>query len=52
MRKMVVVLGFAALALIAAAGAFETSAIQTLVDAISADTAQINPPLMYAGIRG
>jgi hypothetical protein len=51
MRKIVVVLGFAALAM-AAAGAFEISAIQAFADALSADTAQVNPPLMYAGIRG
>jgi hypothetical protein len=50
MRKIVTILGFAALAIVAAAGIFETSA---LLDAISGDaTAQINPPLMYAGIRG
>ncbi len=52
MRKIVTILGFAALAM-AAAGSFEISAIQAFVDAIAAtDAAQINPPLMYAGIRG
>jgi hypothetical protein len=46
----VVVLGFAALAIVAAAGIFETSG---LLDALAGDaTAQVNPPLMYAGIRG
>ena len=50
MRKMGIVLGVAALAIAAAAGIFETSA---LLDAISGDAiAQVNPPLMYAGIRG
>jgi hypothetical protein len=50
MRKIGIVLGFAALAIVAAAGIFE---ISTLFGALSADaTAQVNPPLMYAGIRG
>lgn len=51
MRKIVTILGFAALAM-AAAAALDASAIQAFVDVVSADTAQINPPLMYAGIRG
>ena len=50
MRKIVTILGLAALAIVAAAGIFETS---VLLHAISRDAAaQINPPLMYAGIRG
>lgn len=48
MRKMVTILGFAALAM-AAAAALDVSAV---LDLISTDAAQVNPPLMYAGIRG
>ena len=46
MRKIVTILGLAALAIVAAAGIFETS---VLLDALAGDaTAQVNPPLTYA----